>query len=209
MNIIDISLPLSSDLPVYPGLKPFNFERARSFQEGHNVNVTNLEFAAHVGTHLDTPSHFLPDGSTIEQVDLNRLIGPAQVVELEAACIEPAHLQAAGIQRQRVLIKTSLSKKAKLTTFDKDAPYLHPSAASWLVEHDVQLVGIDGWTPDRYGDHSHACHHILLGAGVLILEYLNLRSAGTGFYSLVALPLNVVGSEASPVRAVLLPDSTT
>ncbi len=206
MDIIDISLPLSPEMPVYPGLKPFNFERARSFQKGNNVNVTNLEFAVHVGSHLDTPSHFLPEGSTIEQVDLNRLMGPAQVIEVDAACIEPAHLQAAGVQRQRVLIKTSLSKKAKPTTFDKDAPYLHPDAASWLVEHNVQLVGIDGWTPDRYGDHSHACHHILLGAGVLILECLNLRPARAGFYTLVALPLNVVGSEASPVRAVLLPD---
>ncbi|MEA4907581.1 MAG: cyclase family protein [Chloroflexi bacterium] len=204
--VIDISHPLKPGLPVHPGLLGFSLDETRRIAKGDHVNVSQIHMAVHTGTHLDTPFHYLNDGYTTSGLDLGRLIGPAQVIAVDAPVILPEHLEKAGVSREILLVKTSLSAQAEMPEFFPEYPYFHADAARWLVEHGVRLLGVDTWNPDKYHDRAYPCHMTLLGAGTLILECLRLYQVEPGFYTLVALPLKVENAEASPVRAVLLPD---
>lgn len=206
MHIIDITHPLSSDLAVYPGILPFRLRWEREIRRGESANVSTFEVGAHAGTHLDAPLHFLADGASIDQLDLGSLIRPCQVVQVGQGAITPEQLAALGIDRDAVLFRSPLSDQGTPQVFDPEFASFTPSAAEWLVARGIRLVGLDSWSVDPYKDADKGAHHTLLGAGVAILECLWLQDVKPGYYTLIALPLRIAGAEASPVRAVLLPD---
>lgn len=205
--IIDISYPLHSELPRYPGLDPFELDWRRTLEKGDGVNVSRICMAAHVGTHLDAPLHYLPGGRAVDSIDLRCLMGLAKVIDVAGAeYITKSVLDTHSLKETKIiLLKTSDSSGRYHKGFDPDYTYLTKEAAEWLIAQGVSVVGIDSWSVDKYRDPSKPVHKLLLGAGVLILEHLALGGVPSGLYTLVALPLNMVGAEASPVRAILLP----
>lgn len=203
MALYDISLTLTPDTPRYPGKERLQRTILLEIEKGSPANCSAFYTDCHVGTHVDAPRHFVRDGITIEQVDVARFVGPCRVVEVvERRDIQPADLEGvpSGV---RVLFKTVGSPLLRDGQDDPHAfAYLTPEAATRLVELDCRLVGIDAFSIDEYGTLEPS-HHIILPAGIPILECIDLSDVPPGDYELTVLPLKLGGAEAAPARAIL------
>ncbi len=209
MRIYDISLPLSPNLPVWPGDPPLDLHLLESMEAGAHANVSGLSTGVHIGTHVDAPHHFLNDGRTVEGLSLEALVGPCYVAQLpddidgiDAEVLEGIPL-AAGIERVLFGTRNSHLWGRGETQFKKDFVALSEDGAEWLVGRKIKLVGIDYLSIAPFGD-SEPVHNVLLKAGVVILEGLDLSRVLRGFYDLYCLPLKLVGAEGAPARAILV-----
>jgi arylformamidase len=206
-RIHDVSRPLRHGGVIYPGDPEIRFRAHSSIDRGEPANVTALALGSHSGTHVDAPSHFLPGGSPVDRIPLDRLIGPAAVLDLP---VELASVGAADLARhdlsghRRVLLRTRNSAAAAGTGFSRDYCALTADGAEYLIDLGVELVGIDGFSIEAFGSVDFAVHHLLLGRGVVIVEGLDLSSISAGVYQLVCLPLRLQGLDGAPARAVLI-----
>lgn len=210
MRTYDISLSLSPDLPVWPGDPQVELERVAKMEEGSRYNLTHLKMSAHVGTHVDAPFHFLGGKSqTIDQLPLNLLIGRAYVSQLpdEINLIDALTMQRAQIplRTRRLLFKTRNSAYWANPDgrFHTDFTALSPDGARYLVERGIKLVGVDYLSVAPFQEGTEV-HEILLKAGVVIVEGLNLSEVSPGRYTLYCLPLKLVGADGAPARAILV-----
>ena len=208
MRIYDLSLGISPDLPVWPGDPPVRLERVSSIADGAKANVSTLYCGVHVGTHVDAPLHFVDGARSVETLPLKVLTGRAYVVDLrKAEVLDAATLEASDIppRTRRILFKTRNSAlwARKEPEFRKDFVAVDASGAEWLVRKGVQLVGVDYLSVAPFGD-SKPTHRILLEAGVVVVEGLNLSEVSQGRYTLYCLPLKLVGSDGAPARAILV-----
>lgn len=208
-RIYDISLPLSADLPLWPGDPAPVIERFSKMEEGEGQNISSMEMCVHFGTHIDAPFHFVKDGSKVEDLSLDLLMGPAQVLELPQDCdvINVDVLKDAGIADDvtRLLFKTRNSQHWLNgdREFDKDFVALSVDGAQYLMERGVRLVGIDYLSIASF--YAPVPTHVaLLKGGVVVVENLDLSAVVAGMYELICLPLNISGAEGSPARVVLV-----
>lgn len=174
---------------------------------GHKENVSRLDCDVHTGTHVDAPRHVFRDGKSVEQLPLDTLMGPAFVAYLpNAASITARDLARLGLppRVKRLLLRTSNSNLWARGSRGFCTKYvaLTPAASQWVVDQGIQLVGIDYLSIQRFGG-SPMTHRVLLKAGVIILEGLNLAKVRPGMYELICLPLKLVDAEGAPARAVL------
>lgn len=209
MPIYDISLTISPSLPVWPGDPPVKMPLTESMEAGAEYNLTRLDISAHTGTHVDAPHHFLNDGRTVESLALDVLTGPCYVVqlpddvdEISAEVLERIPL-AAGTTR--ILFGTRNSKlwAQGETRFQENFVAISEDGAEWLVERGIKLVGVDYLSVAPYSD-SVPTHRVLLQAGVVALEGINLSQVPRGFYDLYCLPLKLAGADGAPARAILV-----
>ena len=205
MKIHDVTVPLSSDVPVYPGDPPFQAEPTHRIADGEPYNASRLTMSTHSGTHVDAPYHFLADGATVDALPLEILMGKARVVEVQVRDkIERADLELLDLRADlRVLVKTRMSGQLRSGAFQEDFVHLTPDAALYLVQAGLKLVGIDYLSVEKYGSKDFAAHHALLEAGVVIVEGLDLSEVEPGEYDMTCLPLRIVGADGSPARVVL------
>ena len=208
MHTYDISLPISAQLPIWPGDPPYKRRYVSEIAAGGNTNTSFLEMGAHMGTHVDAPDHFLGNGQTIENLPLNILCGRAYVLHLpEIELITASILQNADIppRTRRILFKTRNSNywTGEDRAFQTDFVALSLDAAEYLVSRSVKLVGIDYLSIAPY-KQSRPTHETLLKAGIVILEGLDLSAVSQGRYSLYCLPLKLAGSDGAPARAMLV-----
>jgi arylformamidase len=208
MRIYDISVGVSPGLPVWPGDRPVRLERVKSIEKGSHDNVSELSCGVHVGTHVDAPLHFIRDGAPVEKLSLKVLTGRAYVVDMgKAAVLDASALEAASIpsRTRRILFKTRNSSfwARQLPDFQTDFVAIDASGAEWLVRRGVQLVGVDYLSVAPY-KKSLETHRTLLGAGVVVVEGLNLTGVSQGRYTLYCLPIKLVGSDGAPARAILV-----
>jgi arylformamidase len=208
MKTYDISVPISPGMVVWPGDPAVSMQRVSKIEAGDNANVTHVALSAHTGTHVDAPYHFLQDGDTLEKIPLNLMLGRAYVLHLpEVDLITAEVLALADIppRTRRVLFKTRNSEiwARGETEFQTDFVALSADGAQYLVDRGVKLVGIDYLSIAPYKE-SRPVHEILLQAGVLILEGVNLSEVSQGRYTLYCLPLNLQGVDGAPARAVLV-----
>lgn len=201
-GLIDISQPVAKGIPVWPGDTEYNTFWVMQMDRGDGCNVGGTTMSLHTGTHTDAPLHFQQDGASIADVDLDAYIGPALVVDVVASeWITTDHLKTVpDAIPSRLLFKTRTTVPE---TFDTDFCYLSTDAARMLVQLGVKLIGMDTPSVDRFDSETMESHHILTDGGVAILENLVLHHVNPGTYELIALPLKLVGMDASPVRAVL------
>ena len=208
MAIIDISLGLKPDFPVWPGHPEIRFNKIQEIGKGSKANVTQIELGAHSGTHLDAPLHFLADGFDVTGLDLETLIGPALLIDVsDAQVINAALLETLSIPHntERLLIKTSNSQlwSENNTDFNPDFVAVSNSGAKWIVKRGIRLVGVDYLSVAPYGN-SGPTHRTLLQAGVIPVEGLNFNGVKEGRYHLICLPIKLEGCEGAPARAVLM-----
>ena len=207
MPLYDVSLVISEASPVWPGDPPILLKKISQIQKGDPANVTHISAPVHMGTHVDAPDHFLGNGETVETIPLDYLVGPAQVVDVPSPKIISAD-DLSDLElpsgTERVLFKTANSEYWKQTqhSFQKDYIALGADAASQLVEIGVKVVGIDYLSIAPYDDPLPT-HRILLQAGVLIVEGLDLSQVKAGEYQLYCLPLKIQGSDGAPARVLL------
>jgi len=206
-RLIDISVPLETVLPTWPGSTGHRTFRTMAIESGDAANVTQLEMDVHTGTHVENSLHFLADGAPVAAFALERLVGPALVVEIAGTAVTPESLEGAGIppDTSRLLLKTTNSALWHVAdpVFDQSYVALTAEAAEWLVEHQVAVVGIDYLSVQRFEDPPET-HRILMRAGITIIEGLDLTDAAAGTYDLVCLPLRLSRAEAAPARVILI-----
>ncbi len=207
MRIHDVSVGISSSLPIWPGNPGIELERVQNMDKGDHANVSRLSLGAHTGTHVDAPVHFVNGAAGVDTLPLEVLVGPALVIHLPAATAVTA-TELAGAQvpdgTLRLLIKTHNSTywANHDTAFHPEFAGVTVDGAQWLVAHHVALVGVDylSVAPWKQGTPTH---RTLLEAGVVIVEGLNLSAIEPGRYDFTCLPLKLVGSDGAPARAIL------
>ncbi len=207
MTIIDISLPIHSGMVVYEGDPGVSVTPRLEIARGATSNVSLISLGSHTGTHLDAPAHFIEGGATVEALPLEVLVGPALVAEIAAdRLIGRADLERLPLDGQsRLLLKPLNPSLWSRGAFHRDFVALDVDGAHYLTERGLRLVGIDYLSIEAFHAPGHPVHRHLLGAGVVILEGLNLSRVEPGTYELVCLPLPVKGIDGAPCRAVLLP----
>lgn len=209
MQIFDISLTISPNMPIWPGDPLIELELIDSIDGGALANVSRLSASVHIGTHIDAPHHFMNDGRTVEQLPLEVLTGPCYVAQLPdgVEVITAEALDGISLPKdvKRILFGTSNSRfwSRDETEFQKDFVAVTEDGAQWLVDHGLQLVGVDYLSVAPYGD-AVPTHRILLQAGVIVVEGLDLSAVPRGFYDLYCLPLKLLGAEGAPARAILI-----
>lgn len=205
---IDISLPLTATTPPVPGDPSFS---RRLFLTHNDVGceASSLVLSAHSGTHLDFPAHFFPEGKRAGDYPAAAFIRPAVVIDAgEQLRLRPGILSGIDLQPGvAVLFRTINSTAGRFTgtAFPEDFATLTPGLAQELAHRGVGLVGLDALSVEPLSNPAYPVHHILLGAGILILEGIVLDAVPAGHSTLLCLPLSMPEAEASPVRAVLLP----
>jgi arylformamidase len=206
MTLIDISRVISPRALVFPGDRPIRMEPVCVIGPASPYRITRLEWTTHMTTHLDAPAHFRVDGATLDALPLERFTGEALVVDVPYECrsIGPELVPPeAEVRGRSILFRTRHSAHFDSTRFDEDHVYLTGEAARALAARGANLVGIDYLDVDHHGDENYPAHNALLGAGVLIMEGLDLSAAPAGRYRLFAFPLRIENADGSPVRAVL------
>jgi len=178
-------------------------------EKGAHANVSRLNVGVHIGTHVDAPHHFMNDGRTIEKLSLDVLTGPCYVTQLpdgvEAITAEALDGISLPADTMRILFGTSNSRlwSRGEMEFQEDFVAVTEDGANWLVDRGIRLVGVDYLSVAPYGD-SVPTHTILLQAGVVVIEGLDLSAVPRGFYDLYCLPLKLLGSEGAPARTILI-----
>ena len=205
MKLIDVTVPLDSNVPTYPGNTPFHLEPIKRLARGDSSNVSTVHFGAHTGTHVDAPRHFFDAGAGVEGLSLEMLCGRARVIELTTRKgITVDDLAGFDLTEDvRLLIKTHNSTLWGSPEFHDDFIGLTAPAAHFLVEHGVKLVGVDYLSVEEFKKPGAPAHRMLLGSGTIVIEGLNLRDVEPGMYELFCLPLSIVGSDGAPARVVL------
>jgi arylformamidase len=205
---LDVSVPLIPGMPTWPGDGVVRHSPLQRIASGHHANVTQLEHTSHTGTHLDAPWHYLDDAPRLESIAIERLIGPCYVADLTQLDrhVSDADLAAAGIPSgmSRLLLKTRNSAIWADPThaFKKDFLAVTPSGARWLVENGIDLIGVDYLSVEAF-DGDGETHRTLLGAGLVIVEGLDLREVEAGAHHLTCLPLRIGDLDGAPCRVVL------
>jgi len=204
---IDVSVPLRNGMSGWPGDKPFERTLTHTIAGGASNNLSQFASSAHVGTHMDAPLHFLADAPSVDSMPIDAVVGPARVVGIaDADSICPEHLEPLALQRgERVLFRTRNSDRRLLEhEFARDFVAISPEGARYLAERGVRTVGVDYLSVGAFREESgRETHRVLLGAGVWIVEGLNLADVEPGNYEMICLPLRLAGSDGAPARAVL------
>lgn len=207
MKIFDISWPISTATTGYKDRYVVGIDEVKNFNRD-GVRETNIHLSSHSGTHVDAPSHFLKEGKTIDEIHLDRLIGDCVVLDM-TTCAERitrdcllAH-ENDITENSIILFRTSNSDLAATDKFSPHFVYLEASGAAYLAEKKVKAVGID-YLGIEHSQPGHPTHENLLNADITVIEGLRLGHVPAGNYFFVCLPLNMIGTEAAPARAILM-----
>lgn len=210
MRTYDISIPIHPQMPVWPGDPPIQIHRISKIEDGAPANVSKISMTVHAGTHIDAPYHFLGgNAATVEQLPLNLLTGRAYVLHLpdDVDLITADILRNAEIptRTRRILFKTRNSKLWQNPDheFKEDFVAVSPDGAQYLIERGVKLVGVDYLSVAPFED-GIPTHSLLLKAGVIIVEGLDLSQVSQGRYTLYCLPLKLTAVDGAPARAILV-----
>ncbi len=207
MKIIDITVPIHSKMPVYPGDTPVRVTPVSRLDKGDLFNTSKIILGSHTGTHLDAPSHLLSIGASVDALPIDTLVGKALVRhvrssrQITCADLESAHIPAGT---ERLLIKTSNSELWGKPRFQKNYVYLEEKGARWMADRGIKLIGFDYLSIDPYRSETLPAHKALLNAGVVLLEGLDLRGVPSAEYKLLCLPLRLQGGDGAPARALLM-----
>jgi arylformamidase len=205
---IDVSVTLRNGMVSWPGDPPARISQVSDLERGDPCTLSLLEMCAHTGTHMDAPAHFVRGGMGIDDMPLDATIGSGRVIPIrDRTSIKPDELVQHHIRRgERVLFKTCNSDHCWETdNFAEDFVYLSATAAQYLVERQVRLVGVDYLSVGGFRADEVETHQTLLKAGIWIIEGLNLKRVPPGRVQLVCLPLKIAGGDGAPARALVRP----
>lgn len=205
MKILDISPRITPAIAVFPGDVAYQRSESMSFAAGHDLSLSSIVTTLHLGAHADAPSHFHAAGRSIEAQELGRYLGPCQVIDVRGRGAGRIRVEDLPDEptAPRILLRTGSFPDPQ--RWRDDFRSLAPELVDHLADRGVVLVGLDTPSVDPADSKLLESHQRLFHRDVANLEGLWLEDVAAGAYTLVALPLRLVGAEASPVRAVLLP----
>lgn len=201
--VYDISPPLTERTRVWPGDTPLTRQILCDMTRGDNLTLSTLCATVHLGAHADGPNHYGVDAPAIDARSLDYYLGPCQVFHVavpRGACVTRPLLKG-PVTQPRVLLATGTYPDPE--EFNEDFAALSPELVGQLHGEGVKLIGIDTPSVDPFSSKELPAHKTFLKHDMAILEALVLRNVPPGIYELIALPLKLVGFDASPVRAVL------
>ena len=205
---LDVTYPFTPRMVHWPGQPPTSLSRVSSITEGEASNVSVLHMSLHTGTHMDAPLHFLAEGADITAAPFEAMFGPVRVATITSS-ISKAQLEAFEARDgaleagEKVFFKTDNSSRDWLEEpFREDYVAVEADAARYLADKGLLVVGVDYLSVAPFKNTAET-HHILLGAGVWVIEGLDLRAVDEGRYDMAALPLKIEGGEAAPLRVLL------
>lgn len=204
MKIHDVTRLISEDMTVYKDRESKKIKRTVvADYEMADYYESRMDMDMHCGTHIDAPLHMIKGGDTIEKYDLSKFIGDCKVFDLTDVdeAIRKKDIENLDIQKDDIVIFKT--KNSFDEVYNPKFVYIEEDAALYLSEKGIKTVGIDAMSIER-DKKEHPSHKIILGANIGVIEDLYLKNVGQGQYFLSALPLNIRGSEASPIRAVLI-----
>ena len=204
---IDVSVGLHSGMVHWPDNPPVRIERMLDIERGDVANVSKISMGSHTGTHMDAPLHFIGDGKGLDEMPFDATMGSARVVEIQdPESIKPDELRQHDLQKdERILFKTRNSVRGWPSddAFDEDFVFISQAAARYLAECGVRTVGVDYLSVGGFREDGEETHQALLGAGIWVIEGLDLSEIDPGEYELLCLPIKVVHSDGAPARAIL------
>lgn len=212
MKIYDISVPITPDMPVWPGDPAVDLQQVSTISSGESANVTHLSMSAHTGTHIDAPKHFIDNGKTIGQIPMEKLVGEVLVMQIDhsidvvSKTVLQSHPHRSLLEDARkVLFRTRNSTlwHQSPRNFRKDYVGIDASGAEFLAELGLDLIGIDYLSIAPF-DEALAPHQILLAENIVLLEGLDLSNVPSGVYELYCLPIHLPGCEGAPARVILV-----
>ncbi|WP_137285898.1 cyclase family protein [Halorussus salinisoli] len=204
--VIDLTLPLEDDMPLFPGLPTFDSEANVSEETGALTH--RLHMSSHQGTHVDAPRHYDEDGKTLDEVGLETLRGEATIVDLREHRGDPISaevLETADADVSAgdflVLITGDVDERFYDEDFFTEASALTADAAEWLVDKEVSVVAND-FLSEGIHDPERPVHNTVLGAGIPFVEYIANTDAiaDRDTVDIVCAPLHLKGFEAAPAR---------
>jgi arylformamidase len=202
---IDITMPILNNMVHWPGDTKIVVNRINSIRTGDDCNLTNISFSAHTSTHMDAPLHFIDNAKDISTLPFNAVIGRAKVIEIkDNRSIKLEELKAHNIEENdRILFKTCNSSiDWSMKDFISDYVFLTTEAAKYLAEKRIMTIGID-YLSIAGLNNTEEVHKILLSSEIWIIEGLSLNGISEGLYDLICLPINIIGSDGAPARAVV------
>ena len=202
---IDITMPIRNNMVHWPGDTDILVKRINSIGAGYNYNLTNISFSAHTSTHMDAPLHFIDNAKDISTLPFNAVIGKAKIIEIkDTISIKPEELETYNIEENdRILFKTrNSSVDWGMEEFISEYVFLTTEAAKYLAEKKIKTIGID-YLSIAGLNNTEEVHKILLSSEIWIIEGLLLNEVTEGLYDLICLPINIVGSDGAPSRAVV------
>ncbi len=207
-NWIDITRPVYEGMICWPGDPGFRLSQEAKISEGSVANVSRFELGAHTGTHMDAPLHFIADGDSLGRLPLEAVVGEARVIGID----DPRAITAEELEQhdprpgERLLFKTAnCPKRWQTDQFDEAYIAVHSDAARLLVERQVRTIGVDYLSVGLYGQDNVKTHRLLLGAGIWVIEGLDLTAVAPGLVDLVCLPMKVIDAEGAPARVIVRP----
>jgi arylformamidase len=211
VRIFDVTVPISETTPVQPGESRIEIDKLSRIALGDQENTSRVHLGTHTGTHVDAPFHAVQQGLTVDKLPLDLLMGSAfvaEVDEIQGNAVDVFDLARLHFPKEttRLLIKTRNSRlwENGFTEFERDYVYLAPQTAQWLVRRGIQLLGWDYLSIDAFGAKDHRVHQTLLGAGVIVVEGLDLSRVPSGPCHLVCLPLRLKDGDGAPARVLVI-----
>jgi arylformamidase len=206
----DISYPLSEDILFWPqDPVPPNIKLSKFTSDQGVITMSQMTINSHHGTHVDSPRHFYPEGTSIDEMPLDTIMGPVRIIGIKATdLIEPEELALHDLQPgERILFKTVNSTYYKRPKFVEDFVHLSCDGARFLVEKQVSVVGIDYLAIGSFRERPKLIevHQILLGSGIWIIEALDLSAVKAGLYEIICLPIMIRQGDAAQARAIVRP----
>ena len=208
MKIIDISPPITEKLSVWPGAPAYTKEMLLDVDQGDHLSFSKITTNLHLGAHVDGPNHYAEKQEGIGERSLHYYVGDCQVLYANTPVgerVQLSHLSTQKIAAPRVLIRTLSFPDPN--NWNSDFCSLSVELIESFAEQQAILVGIDTPSIDPEDCKELPAHKAVAKNNMAILEGIVLKDVKEGVYQLSALPLPLVGADASPVRAVLF--STT
>ena len=205
MKLYDATLPIHEKMVTFPGDPPFKIKPFFQRQQGDSFDLALMSLGTHLGTHVDPPVHYLAGGATVDEIPLESLVGPALVLDMRGRSqVDQQALAKAPLgDHVRVLFKTDNGPRLLEPSFHEDFVHLTEDGARYLVQKNVRLVGNDYLSIERYQNPGAPVHHILLKAGVVVVEGVDLLEVPPGVYEIYCLPLKIKGADGAPARILL------
>ncbi len=207
-NIFDISPTIHEGIAVWPGDVPFEKNFSMQLSKGDHLDLGSIKTTLHLGAHADARSHYVKGGETVEAMYLDAYIGECQVIKVGTPYGErilPQHIPGGRVKAPRILLRTD--SYVNPDDFNKNFCSLSPELIEYFAKQGVQLIGIDTPSVDPFESKKLESHQALQKFNVVNLEGLVLDRVPDGLYFLSALPLKILGADASPVRAILISES--
>jgi len=212
MRVVDLSHPITADMPVYPG-DPRPSLDVVSTLTGAGYVTRKITLGSHTGTHMDAPAHMIAAGRPLDAYPVGHFIGSAAVLDLTAhagltidlAALLPHEARLAG--SDFLLLNTGWHRHWGEEGYFDDYPALSVDAALWLAGLGLRGIGVDTASVDAADAAVSVVHHALLSRDMVIVENLTNLDALSGLgFTFAAFPLRIDRADGSPVRAVALLD---